>query len=475
MNSEESMSKLTKSLFPGIAAVLLLTVGFCVAGVELIPPEVEVAEGDRLVDLVWRDLNPESLVSVEPPVLGSISFPWDGAATLSSEGFYLGACDWTYDFLVSNVRDTIELSWREIIDWKEGTILPRQIQVLDVEVFLDLSQGMRAKVDSAGLFLMDATGWTGPIPAFHGIYLGGNPELGDLSVNYTFTCASGGEVNETTADIEFTWVNDLDSTGSFTVTQADMSINVDRGLKVKFPTGTYETDDEFAVEVMVPLVNGDRFAISGETFEGYLVIRRSVEDREGLYKVRANISKCDTFEFFQDAEGNYDPWGDRAYTDQGVVNEQPGVTPDPDLETVLNGFPYEYSVVTWDWSDDHLQILSPITWHYVLPSVPPNTTGVDGVKVVPNPYVLTAGWEIDDSKLLFTNVPTDATIRIYDAAGGYINTVRPSSYSYDQSEKQGSAEWDLRNAAGRQIASGIYIYHIESKLGESLGRFIVVR
>jgi hypothetical protein len=475
MNSEESMSKLTNSLFPAIAAMLLLTVGVCMGGVDLVPPEVEIAEGDRLVDLVWRDLDPESLVSVEPPVLGSISFPWGGMATLSSEGFYQGACDWTYDILVSDIRDTIEFSWQEIIDWREGTIAPRQIQVPDVEVFLDLSHGIRVKVDSTGLFLMDASGWNGPIPAFHGIYLGGSPETGDLSVEYTFTCTSGGEVTGTSADVEFAWVNDLASEGSFSVSQADMSIEVDEGLKIKFPAGTYTADEEFAVEVMVPLVHGNRFAVSGETFEGYLVIRRSVEDAEGLYKVRANISKCDTFEFFQDPSGEYDPWGDRAYTDRGVESSQPGVNPDPDLETVLNGFPYDYAVVTWDWSDDHLQVLSPIDWLSVIPSVAPNTSGVGDVTVVPNPYVMSAGWEVDDSKLLFTNVPADATIRIYDAAGGYIDTVRPTSYSYDSSAKQGSAEWDLRNAAGDRIAGGIYIYHIESRLGESLGRFIVVR
>jgi hypothetical protein len=475
MNSEESMSKLTKSLFPVIAAMLLLTFGVCTGGVDLIPPEVEVAEGDRLVNLVWRDLYPESLVSVESPVLGTISFPWEGMATVSSEGFYQGACDWTYDFLVSNVRDTFELSWQEIIDWREGTIQARRIQIPDVEVMLDLSHGIRIKVDSTGLFLMDAAGWDGPVPAFHGIYFGGSPETGDLSVDYTFTCTSGGEVTGTSGDVEFAWANDLSSEGSFTVTQADMSIEVDRGLKVKFPAGTYVTDEEFAVEVMVPLVDGNRFAVSGETFEGYLVIRRSVEDSEGLYKVRANISKCDTFEFFLDAEGNYDPWADRFFSDRGVVGDQPGITPDPDLETVLNGFPYDYAVVTWDWSDDYLQILSPINWYGVIPSVPPSTTGVGDVTVVPNPYVISAGWEVDDSKLLFVNVPGDATIRIYDAAGGYIDTVRPATYSYDPSEKQGSAEWDLRNADGSRIASGIYIYHIESRLGESLGRFIVVR
>jgi len=263
--------------------------------------------------------------------------------------------------------------------------------------------------------------------------------------------------------------------GSFSVTQAGVSIEADHGFRVKFPAGTYASDDAFTVEVVIPLVDGDRFAIPGDTFQGYLVLRKSIEDREGVYKVRANISKCDTFEFFQDQDGNYDPWGDRSFTDRGIVGDQPGVRPDPNLETVLNGFPYDFAVVTWDWSEDHRQVLSPITWHRVIPSVPADSTGGGNVKVVPNPYILHAGWELDDSKLLFMNVPKDATISIYDAAGGYVDTVRPSSYSYDESKKQGSAEWNLRNAAGKKIASGIYIYHVESKLGESLGRFIVIR
>jgi hypothetical protein len=76
---------------------------------------------------------------------------------------------------------------------------------------------------------------------------------------------------------------------------------------------------------------------------------------------------------------------------------------------------------------------------------------------------------------MFINVPEDATISIYDATGGYVDAVRPDRYSYDESKKQGSAEWNLRNADGRRIASGIYIYHVESKSGESVGRFIVVR
>lgn len=469
------MSKVIQRLLPGIALGVLLAVGVCLGGVKLVPPEVEVSEGDRLVDLLWKDLEPESLVVVNPPVLGSISFPWNGGATLSSEGFYLGACDWTYDFLVSNVQGSFEISWQEIVDWKTGTVRSRRAQLPDVETFVDTSHGIRIKVDSTGLFVMDATGWEGPVPVFHGLYTGGTLDPEATSLVYSFTCTSGGELTSGSGNIGFSWVNSDGAAGTLTAVQADASIEVDNGFKVKFPAGSYTADQGFAVEVVIPLVNGDRFAVRAETFEGYLVIRKSVEDTDDLFKVRANISKCDTFEFFQDESGEFNPWGDRTYRDRGVMGDQPGVTPNPDLETVLNGFPYQYSVVTWDWSEDHRQVLSEIRWHSVIPSVAPDSTGVDRIRVVPNPYVLRAGWEVDDSKLLFVNVPADATIRIYDAAGGYVTTVRPRDYSFDDSKKQGSVEWNLRNEAGKQVASGIYIFHVESKLGESLGRFIVVR
>ena len=476
------MYRKISSLLPGVGAVLLLSVGVCMGGVTLIAPEVEVREGDRLVDLLWRDPEPGSLVAVDSPVLGSISFPWGGGAVLISEGFYLGACDWPYGFLVSLVGDSIELSWQEIIDWRELTSRPRRVVVPDVEHFLELSHGLRVKVDSTGLFITDTTAvgwnWNGPLPAFHGIYVGGAPLLGDSSVVYTITCTSGGSVTESAGDADFEWVSDLGSDGSFKVTRADSSIEVEQGLRVRFPAGTYVAQEAFLIEALVPLVNGNRFTIAASTFEGYLALRKSVEDRIDHYKVRANISKCDTFEFFEDGDGNYDPWGDRSYIDRGVVSDQPGVTPDPDLKTVLDGFPYRYAVVTWDWSESHEQVLSEIDWDLVdpvYPSVAPDSTGVGRVTVVPNPYILGAGWEVDDSRLLFMNVPADASIRIYDATGGYVDTVQPNSYSYDESKKQGSAEWNLRNADGRAISSGIYIYHVESKLGEKVGRFIVVR
>jgi hypothetical protein len=282
-------------------------------------------------------------------------------------------------------------------------------------------------------------------------------------------------------EIGFSWesiqdrpdeVGDLLQSGSFTVDQAESPVEVYRGFELTFPTGTYASGDFFVVGVRIPLVDGDRFSVVAETFDGYLVLRRSIEERPDQYKVISNISKCDSFIFFQD-EGNPDPRGERYFKDEGISEAQPGVDPDPDQPTVLNGFPYRYTIATYDISESHEQVLSPLDWHLVYPSVPPSRSTGD-VYVVPNPYVREAGWETGERKLRFVNVPEGTVIRIYDAAGGYVNTVYPNKYSFDQSQ-QGSVNWNLKNADGTDIASGIYIYKLESDRGEKTGRFIVVR
>ena len=93
---------------------------------------------------------------------------------------------------------------------------------------------------------------------------------------------------------------------------------------------------------------------------------------------------------------------------------------------------------------------------------------------MPNPYRGRADWETGgESRVQFINIPNGAKIKIYDAAGGYINTVYPNTFSYG--EQQGTANWNLLDSDGKQVVSGIYIYRIESKSGNELGRFIIVR
>ena len=174
--------------------------------------------------------------------------------------------------------------------------------------------------------------------------------------------------------------------------------------------------------------------------------------------------------------------GTRYFINKGINEEGEGVNPDPDAPTVLNGFPYYYAVVTYDILDDPqtpgMLVTSPIDEVRVYPT-PPIGSSVNDVYVVPNPYVFNAGWEEtgeggSGSKLQFLNVPQGAEIRIFDAAGNYVQTVHPEM-KFDGDTQSGRAEWNLKNASGREIVSGVYIYYITAGGAEKVGRFIVIR
>jgi hypothetical protein len=478
------MSKYSKGLFSALVfGVVLSCSGMVLGQVNLVAPEVEVIEGDRQVEIFWNDPEPEDLVYFDEPTLGTVAFPWMGNAGVSSAGTYEGACDWTFSILVSLVLGHWELSWREVLDWETGAEANRNTVIEDLGVYYDLSHGMKVKIDEAGIFNTDLLDWTGPEPVFGGLFIGGDQAYPDSAVMFTFTCTSGGELGVATGDIGFDWmsrqgrpggIGDTIQVGSFTVEGADSPVEVDGGVHVAFPAGSFTTGESFSLALLMPLVDGDRFSVNAETFDGYLVLRRSIEERQNQYMVIFNVSKCDSFEFFKNDQGEFDPYGERYHIDQGVADDQPGVNPDPDFPTVLNGFPYQYAVATYDMSPTHEQLLSPLEWTLVYPSAPPATT-LDDVYVVPNPYTRQAGWDLDGAKLQFVNVPEGAVIRIYDAAGGYVDTVRPNKYSYDPSKQQGSVNWDLKNADGTEVVSGIYIYKLESDLGDKMGRFIIIR
>ncbi len=95
------------------------------------------------------------------------------------------------------------------------------------------------------------------------------------------------------------------------------------------------------------------------------------------------------------------------------------------------------------------------------------------IKVVPNPYfaMSSGSWETRAgvSRLQFQRIPTTCTIRIYTLVGELVKTIDHVSTD------SGAAEWDLLTEEGRQIASGVYFYHVESDYGTHSGRFAVIK
>lgn len=446
-------------------------------GLTLKTPElIDIIEGDRQVELWWQDAYPESLTFVHEPKLGTTQSPWRGNAGMSSAGFFTGACDFDYRFNTV-VGDSVQFRWTEV-NWITGAQTPRLITVTDTDTPYDLSDGITVTVLSSGLFtITQSEDWTPPDPVFHGIYVGGADSTADIPVTYTLACAVGGIVSEAGgAGVVIDWSNDDGGSGSIDLEASGIDYEIEKELMVEFPSDTYAAGDTLVMEALRPFVANDQFSISVESFDGYQVLRRSVEDRPNVYKVIANISRCDTANFFLPIDGT------RYFKDRGIRSDGEGVTPDTTAYTVLNGFPYYYAVVTYDVSNDPAtpgrMLRSPALETKVYPS-PPVGNSIDDVFVVPNPYVFHSGWEESanggaDAKLQFFNVPQGARITIYDVTGNYIQSITPEIL-HDGTSQSGRAEWNLKNASGRDVVAGVYIYHIEAGGDEDVGRFIVIR
>ncbi|MFQ6618850.1 MAG: hypothetical protein ACE5QV_09200, partial [Fidelibacterota bacterium] len=106
-------------------------------------------------------------------------------------------------------------------------------------------------------------------------------------------------------------------------------------------------------------------------------------------------------------------------------------------------------------------------------------TGLDRIKVVPNPYVAVATWEPRNPfttgrgprSIHFNHLPRRATIRIYTVSGELVDIIEHESTMDD-----GTAEWDLLTKDGLSVAYGVYIYYVEAPgIGQKIGKFAIIK
>ena len=94
------------------------------------------------------------------------------------------------------------------------------------------------------------------------------------------------------------------------------------------------------------------------------------------------------------------------------------------------------------------------------------------IKVVPDPYIAHYSAQVEtvdgESELQFQNIPVECTIRIYTLSGDLVRTL-------NHTDGSGSESWNLLTSGLQQVASGIYIYHVESSFGDKIGRFAVIK
>ena len=127
-------------------------------------------------------------------------------------------------------------------------------------------------------------------------------------------------------------------------------------------------------------------------------------------------------------------------------------------------------------------------------SVDPSTVKaeLDQVRVVPNPYLGSAAWDIGRAthKLAFVNLPPVCEIDIYNVAGEHVRTidhkgvrslgirVTPGAgrgFTYTR-ETRGVHEWEMINKDQLEVASGLYIYVVTTPEGyQTTGKFAIIR
>jgi hypothetical protein len=105
----------------------------------------------------------------------------------------------------------------------------------------------------------------------------------------------------------------------------------------------------------------------------------------------------------------------------------------------------------------------------VEPTVGP-TSNLRTVGVVPNPFRERESWDRPDgNEVHFTNLPPKARIRIFTVAGDLVREL-----SHDDLVRD-FERWDLKNADGRDVVSGIYMFRVEAGSFAEQNRFIVIR
>ena len=261
------------------------------------------------------------------------------------------------------------------------------------------------------------------------------------------------------------------------------------------------------------IVAGERFTLTGQTFQAYAVWRARERDPEtgepqwemiALYDLTnpeaCSNTPCDEPDLvtipgcFADKRANcfFPPEPGTAETQWEFFDRN-----------VYNGFTYQYAVSTLDYGNTATVSPNSFTGDFVfsprsavesdpaaLPFVELRdgenynevefqvnveiSQDLDNVFVVPNPLVRRAGWDIGEtSSVRFVNVTASSRVEIYTLAGDLVQELDNVVFA---GEERGNIEWDTRNAEGELVASGVYIYRVTDDDGnEVVEKFTVVR
>ncbi len=130
----------------------------------------------------------------------------------------------------------------------------------------------------------------------------------------------------------------------------------------------------------------------------------------------------------------------------------------------------------WLWANpaDNNDVFSFSTTAATVDDAALATAAIDDIRVVPNPYYAYYNEESDqfDRKVRFLGLPDEFTLRIFNVAGDMVRRL-------DNNDKllggDSWMEWNLLTDQGLPVASGVYIWYIESDYGSRYGKFAIIQ
>lgn len=69
----------------------------------------------------------------------------------------------------------------------------------------------------------------------------------------------------------------------------------------------------------------------------------------------------------------------------------------------------------------------------------------------------------------FIHLPKKCTVRVSTLAGDLVTTLQHDD------PVRGELEWNLLSDSYRALASGLYIFSVESDFGQQIGKFVLIR
>jgi hypothetical protein len=439
---------------------------------------VEVFASDRQVRVVWSHPADEVISG-----LSVVDSAWGGTATLEVLGDYAGDCDMDIRFRTTNSVDVFTDPYVDTVlfqpvnpsrpNYWTGSAVPYAGGKPDVcedhnILFIALgSDSLTENGNASGAPLLlewqdipevdtievpaDFRAGIDSIPITSGVWAGLRP--GSVVSGERFTVAVRSRDIQLAWDYVLTGGSETERVSSSDPGQVELTV-CRPGDVVPFRFGlsvtiTVDTTEEGGILGSVPS-GGDTLGVVSALWrkiDGYRVYRSDITNPERFVLLR-EFRFCDAADTTMLAQETME------FVDSSGVH---------------NGFPYVYYVTAFD-TLTHSESPDSLRSGRVFPRKE-SSEDMARISVVPNPYKRNAAWEQGSEKIQFTNLPRRATLRIFTVGGDLVR-----EWEHDDPSGGGNSDWDMKNADGDLVVSGVYLFHVRSAAGgEKVGKFIIVR